>query len=514
MEGFVVLSLQIIGGVLLTPYWGNSFIFWALQLFFTMLGLSAGYYMIPTWLEKIASGSLQKLEKTLLFVFFYLLVTLVFSDGISFYLVSTCSSPLTGMLFSQVIFIFIPFTLLGSVPVQVILLSEKQKEASQGQRTGEVFSASSLAGIFSVFLFAFVALPLAGIAFSIAILLVGVSGVLVFFLGREKKKKLIYLLPALAILGSVILVTKEKNSKRPNMQAGIRTTEMHSGILGQLKVMEIQSTQSRYLYLNNALQSKTHLTGRSLYPYVYSLVMYSTCRPAGSSVLIAGMGGGSLAFEYDRMGYKVDIVDIDGRLPEVVERNFLVPAKKPEFTESDIRRYIKRTEKKYDIIVFDLSKGECVPTNVYTLECFKEVQKRLNQGGIILIHFLSSLSGDGEKALCSIKRTLLEAGFNCELMNHRNKKDLKEGSGPEISEAYIFMAAQKIDLSSSNFMIDSSLLKELLPDKKHLFLELDGSKGYLLTDDKPILDVLQSQNAFTMRKENIKSLLEVSKYVR
>jgi hypothetical protein len=116
-------------------------------------------------------------------------------------------------------------------------------------------------------------------------------------------------------------------------------------------------------------------------------------------------------------------------------------------------------------------------------------------------------------ALSSLKRTLMEAGLEAQLLNSTNKKNISDGTvDPNKPEGFLFIAANKINLSHANFMIDSSLIKELIPDKNNLFLSLNEKDGLILTDDRPILDVLQSDNAFAMRKASIKALIEQEKH--
>jgi predicted membrane-bound spermidine synthase len=508
LEGCITLAMQILSGVIITPYWGGTFLFWSLQLFFVMLGLSAGYYLVPSWLLKRNKDVLSNIWKILLFSFLYLLGLMLVADKLLMSLIATIETPVTGIVITLLFFIFIPMALLGALPVLVTQTVSSSKE--EGAATGKTFYLSSLSGIAAVVVFTYIALPWFGLNYSEAIVLLLAGSATLFLAFRIHKKSIGYVVAGLSVLGFFILATTEKKLRPGTV---MRTIEIQNGILGQLKVVENRAEQTKCLYVNNALQSKAHLTGRSLFPYVYSVVMYSTCRPPGSQVLLAGMGAGSLVYEFNRLGYPVDVVDIDDRLPGIVSRNFLNSDQKLNFIHSDIRRYVKKNTKLYDIMVFDLSKGESVPTNVYTLECFRECKKSLAPNGILLIHFLSSLNEKGMLALTSLKRTLIDAGFEAQLLNSMNKRNIGEiASDPNKPEGFLFIASNKIDLSKTNFMIDSSIIKELIPDKEHLFLSLNEKEGSVLTDDRPILDELQSDNAFAMRKISIRSLVEQQKH--
>ncbi|MGZ3865030.1 MAG: fused MFS/spermidine synthase [Bacteroidia bacterium] len=504
--------MQILSSVILTPYWGNSFVFWSLQLFFVMLALAAGYYISFSRQKNIQT----RISEALLLFTGYSSLLFIFSDSICIFLISHISSPIAGTSISLLFFVFCPLFFLARIPLLVIEYQNKARKDHEGRISGFALGISSVSGILAVILLAFIALPNLGLNYSILLLLLIFTSVQLYFLKSLKTSKSVFLPAFFFLLAFCVLIAKEKNVSMNHMaNKKIRIVEEQNGILGQLKVIENIPLQTKFLYVNNSLQSKTHFTGRSLYPYLYSLVMYASYKPPGSNVLIAGMGAGSLAYEFSKLKYNVDVVDIDNRLLGIARRNFLLPEKKLNFIESDIRRFIKKNNKPYDVIVFDLSKGESVPTNVYTLESFRECKRSLNKDGILLIHFLSSMSQEGKMALASVKKTVKEAGFKCEIMNRMNQQNIMSGvTNPEKPEGYLLLAYTNVDYSNVNFVIDSSLIKELIPDKNKLFLSFDDSNGQILSDDRPILDVLQNNNATLMRKQNIKTLLEVNKYAK
>lgn len=510
LEGFMVLALQIFVSVIVTPYWGNSFVFWSLSLFFTMLALSFGYFFAPLILLKTKNNATSLLVKLLWSFFIYLLFLFVNSESLLVRFINDYSSLITGNIVTLFIFIFIPVMCLAMIPILVINHQSNMEAQDEGDFTGKVFSLSSLSGITAVLLLSFVTIPIWGILVTKIVLLSIVCLLFFLFLWSLKKKKSAYALIGVFVLSMFIL---NQQGKIGRQGGNIRVIEQIDGLLGQIKVVDYLNEQTRYFFVNNATQSKIHMTGRSLFPYVYSISIYASYKPAGSDVLLSGMGGGSLVYELSNFGYNIDVVDIDARLEGVAQRYSLVPAKKATFIESDIRRYLNNSKKKYDIIILDLSKGENVPTNVYTLESFTKCKDMLKKDGILIIHFLSSLTENGQLAMASVGKTLREAGFDYRLMNTLNKKSLMDGvkdlSKPD---GYIFCAAQKIDFAAAEFIVDSTLIGELVPKKGNLFLEFNDDKGLLLTDDKPILDVLQMENAATMRKMNIKSIITTENY--
>jgi 2-polyprenyl-3-methyl-5-hydroxy-6-metoxy-1,4-benzoquinol methylase len=511
VEGLLVLGIELVSSVLLTPYWGNSFVFWVINLFLAMLGLSIAYF-IAHRIEKNNNYDYQLLiTKSLFFVYIYTQLIYNFNVLIQKIIISLIDSTLLGILFSVSLFTFIPLTFLGVIPIFAVKINLHNDDLDEGKLSGKYFSISSLFGIISVLVIALAILPIGGSSVVILFLNLVMIGILIYLKYSKftKYSSWLFIIPIMTFLFLNFIEIK-KNKKISINKLGGKVLMKKSGILGELEVYENYYSQTKYLFVNNVAQTKSHTTGRSLYPYLYSLSTYSSYKPVGSKILLAGFGGGNLVYELVNLGYDVDVVDIDKRLLPIAKQYFLLPDNKFNFIHSDIRRYIKLTDTKYDVVIFDLSFGESVPANVYTLECFKETEKLLNKDGLVLIHFLSSLNDSGKKALFALKNTLNKAGLENEIMNRLNKTNIMDGvEDINKPDAFIFAAARNLDFSNVKFRPDIDLLPELVPQKNNMFLKLnnEGNANIILTDDKPYLDILQLSNVLKLRKENIADIV-------
>ena len=110
-------------------------------------------------------------------------------------------------------------------------------------------------------------------------------------------------------------------------------------------------------------------------------------KPAGSDVLLLGFGGGSVANELTRLDLKVDAVEIDKRMYQIAKDYFKFNPKNTNFIVDDARHYLKTAKKKYDVIIFDMIKGEVQPPYALTRESFSEGLKLLKPGGQLLVNF-------------------------------------------------------------------------------------------------------------------------------
>ncbi|MCH9028701.1 MAG: hypothetical protein IH819_03610, partial [Bacteroidetes bacterium] len=82
----------------------------------------------------------------------------------------------------------------------------------------------------------------------------------------------------------------------------------------------------------------------------------------------------------------------------------------------DARHYIERTEKSYDLIIFDVFKGEIPPAHLFSLECFEKARSKLNPEGFIIVNFNGFIKGDVGKAGRSLYKTLKAAGLEVHIL--------------------------------------------------------------------------------------------------
>lgn len=512
-EGFLVLSLQIFISVVLTPYWGQTYYYWVYSLFLSMLGLGIGYFLTPILLQK-TGGALPLLKKIGTYLVLYFSITVAFSLVILNSFLDLFTNPLNGAIFSLILFFFIPTLLLAMIPMTLIAHLKQDEKAGEGESSGRIFSMSAAGGIAGVFLVTYIILPYMGLTAVVVLLIAGFS-FLYLIIAKTVGMKSAKWIPVVVAAFCLLVYASQQKSHTKKLASHLKIVHETDGILGSLTVLENSLTQKRQLLVNNNIQSEAHFTGRSMNPYVYSVAMYTSYLPKGSNVLIAGLGCGSLAYEYGELGYKVDVVDIDQRLDDIVQEHFLVSKNAYNFKHSDARRYFKSSDKKYDAIVLDISHGENIPTNVYTLEGFREVKNDLSEDGLLLVHFLAGQTDDGKMALASVIHTMEEAGLDVEIMDFLNRRELfNDAKWGGKAEGFILAGKKrKVDLERKQLVIDPSLLAEMHPNKDSLYLSFSQRPTpQLLTDDRPILDLFHSETAMKFRMLSIALFKEAYKH--
>lgn len=201
--------------------------------------------------------------------------------------------------------------------------------------------------------------------------------------------------------------------------------------------------------------------------------------PEKSDALILGLGGGTPASRLNRaLGLNVDAVEFDARILEVAKRYFgLSKAVNPII--DDARHYLETTDKKYDLIVFDVFIGEISAAHLFTVECFEKAKTLLKPGGLLVVVFNGFITGETGRAGRSLYKTLDAAGYKTHMLPTWE---------PEAQRNILFIASpEEKDFTDLRMPLRGKKgpvpLTSLYIDPK----TLDFKDAIALTDDKPIL---------------------------
>jgi len=158
----------------------------------------------------------------------------------------------------------------------------------------------------------------------------------------------------------------------------------------------------------------------------------------------------------------------------------------------DARHYLETSNKKYDLILFDVFKGDVQPPHVLSLECFQKTKTLLNKNGLIIVNFHGFLSDDIGKPGRSVYATLQAAGLNVNIFPTPGNEEDRNSLFISTTEPQEFHQVRSPLLHSGNPVdIDS------------LFLDantLNMKDVTIFTDDKPILERLNIKANTIWRK--------------
>jgi len=489
IEGAMGMAIELISARMLAPWFGSSLHVWATVMGITLSGLAAGYYLGGRIADRFARQN--SLMPVLLLASLFVLLMHPVSQYIPPLLhvfPSLLSLMITGLLL-----ILPPVLLFGMIPTMLIRYITSKVDES-GLTTGRVFTVSSVSGILAVPLFGFWIIHSFGLTFPSVVAGI-LTGLVPFIQLARQKKQYAWIFLIIAML-SISLARGVKDSP------DVKVQYYSEGLLGQVLVADVKADMDspegndlngRMLFVNRMGQSQVDLTtGASRWNYLIFSSAVASMFPENSTALVLGLGGGMMAEKLNsELGFRVDAVELDSRIAQVSHRFFGLDEKVHVFID-DARHYMETTGKKYDLIFFDVFRGEVQPAHVLSLEAFKKAGTLLTGNGVIIVNFNGYLDGKIGLPGRSVYATLRAAGFETSILPTPGDEDERNS---------LFIASKK-PVTFNHLRTPLAYHgKEVKIDS--LFLDpgtLNLADAGILTDDKPVLEWLNIKASATWRK--------------
>ncbi len=468
LEGATVMAVELLSARMVAPYFGSSLYVWATVIGFTLLALAIGYFFGGVIADKYSGPN------TLLWVLLTasVFLMLVHVSASLLTIASANINPGAAVILVSMFLILPPLLFMGMVPTFLIRKVSATAE-SAGTSTGLVYAISSASGIVALPVFGFFIIPRYGL--TLPSILTGLAVGLIPFIKLTARKKYASLLFVPFALFSFWAI----KTQRPGKTVDVKYYS--EGLLGQVLVADVsrdteQKSGERMLMMNRMVQTLVDQAGlRPKSDYIF--YAYSVCSklPEKSEVLILGLGSGILANVFqNNLGFNVDAVELDQRIAEVA-RNYFGLSDNVNVIVDDARHYLEETHKKYDLILFDVYRGELPPPHVFTLESLGKAKSLLKKDGLLIVNFNGFLEGKTGLPARSIYKTLLAAGLEARILPTFRA---------EANRNILFVASRH----EQDFHTVRSplLLKGTQVDIETLFLdpkELDLSNAMVLTDD-------------------------------
>lgn len=492
VEGASVMACELFGAKLIAPFFGGSLYVWAAVLGVTLFALMSGYYLGGYLSSKSTNKNL--VYWILMLAGFFLMIMPHMSAAVMPALLDL--SVQMGSTMSLLTFMFPALLFMGMTSPLIINLINTEVDQT-GKSAGSVYAISTFGGIVATFLVGFYLLPEFGIkwpCFYFGLLLMILPGIA---LVANRKFK------SLAIIFPLALISYANSTPAKNQFGELKIQYESEGILGQIRVIDMPyptatrgTLQGRSLMVNNTAQTIMNLEDPEydLWDWSYFFPTAVSMYEPGSEVLLLGLGGGTLVQQFERLKFKIDVVEIDERVKEVAIKYFFVdPA--TNIMIDDARRYINTCQKKYDIITLDLFLNETPPAHVLSLESFRKIKSLLQPGGIMMMNFYGYINGNKGRASRCIVKTMQAAGLNVSIL---------ATPGLEANRNLIFLGYEnKPDFSKINY---SEPGVPVIKDIEEHFIsldEIDMRDAFVLTDDQPVLEKIYLPAAIDWRKSSI-----------
>lgn len=494
VEGAVVMTIELLSGQILAPLYGANLIAWTTVIGFVISFLALGYFIGGLTLNKKFKASWIIIAVfSLTAVYTLLLLSLGNKTVTSFY---NADHFYSSLFFSCLFLIGIPCLFLGFLP-PVLIHEQAQLKGSSGSAAGTIFFFSTMGSILSAFISGFYLIPSHGIIFSLKVvftILLFASLLLMF-----PKKRTIALVFSIII---AVFTFAGKEEQKLKKFSAIRVLEKKEGINGQLLVVDAPTDKShlhagvsRFMFINRMGQTWVdHRTSDPMWSYVDYIVYLCGTKPHGAKVLLLGLGGGTVA---NRLVYflnsKVDAVEFDPRIAEAAKTHFHLD-KRVNVVIDDARHFINTAEKNsYDFVVFDVFKGEVPPSHVITQQALLKVNDLLKKDGAVVINYSGFISGEAGSSTRSVIKTVENSGFTC---------DVLPTPEPETARNCILVGQkEKFDLDKSSITLAAYGKPVVFSDAKIPRASINTNSDYILSDDKPVLELISLRAGLQWRKD-------------
>ncbi|MFC1722192.1 spermidine synthase [Patescibacteria group bacterium] len=445
-------------------------------------------------------GMFFKKKLSLIYTLFFLCLLIVILISGFFTKITDYLAPLSeSFIWFQQSLISSATIIFGVAMTTILLLLLAAVFVPLGQYLGEQFKDSkkliilyslniafSLMGIISFNLFSFISVsPYIGLMFAFLLIILLLEK-------KELQKGLAIMFVVLPLLFVYFLATKdttwspyqklslEQLPDAPYFPDGEMLLVNNIGYMGLLDLSASHDEKLNAFIKNNNITVEGNLTYRNQYGIPYIL------NKNASEVLIIGAGGGNdIAGALKGGAQYVDAVEID---PKIIDFGKEYHPEGPYLSDKvnivadDGRAFLKRTDKKYDVVVLGLVDSHTLNSSLnnvqldnylYTKESFEDIHKVLKEDGMLFLSFDVRREWIGAR----IKSNVSEA-FGKEPLIFSMQNEL-----PIYGWGGVFFVQTKNPDALDNFLNAEPELKEFLFSKKTDF----GEPNKKLSDNWPYL---------------------------
>ena len=379
LTGLLGIGYEVLVVRVLRQMAENTVYTFAMLLTVYLVGTALGAAAYQRWLARRAQGGAlgEKLLLALAFACLLGTASLWLAEGLKAAVLQAAGSGLVAALGAEAILAAVAF-LLPTVVMGALFSHLCTQALGSGLGFGRALAVNTVGAAAAPFLFGVLIAPAAGPK---AALLLVVAGYLLLALRLPR-----FSLPAAATAAATLaLAWLAPPLAFVDVPEGGRIVSYRDGALGAVSVVEDAGGVAR-LRIDNRQQEGSNAT---LYADARQALLPLLLHPAPRHALFLGLGTGvtATAAAQDTQ-LQVDVVEL---LPEVIEAsshftralNEGVPNPRLNVITGDARRFVRATQRHYDLIVADnFHPARSGSASLYTVEHFRAVRARLAPGGV------------------------------------------------------------------------------------------------------------------------------------
>jgi len=392
--GAVLMITEFAGARMLETRWGSSLIVWGATIAVVLGGMAVGY---------TAGGRLADRRpgtRTLIAVLLAAAGTLLVVafagpsvlDEVARVLPGARAGSLTGALLT----LAAPAAVLAAaspVALQAVLTA-----GAAGRDAGRVYSAGAAGSVAGSLGAAFWLVELAGLRGLLAgcaavLVACAAAGLLLLSSHRAAWLLLIAGFPAVALASAGLHAVASGAGVREHVETG----EVSVSVVDDGHVRRLE-------FPGNLIQSEQDVRRPERLRLGYTHTIHGAACQARAleRVLLIGVGGGSLVRSVHRVapGARIDAVELHRPVLELARRWFDLPdGPWVSYHVDDGRRYLARSERRYDLIILDAFGTQRVPPHLLSREFMTLARQRLEPGGVLTANVIAGRGSDLAEAV-------------------------------------------------------------------------------------------------------------------
>ena len=398
--GGVVMTYEIIGSRVLSPFIGASTYVWTSLIGVILGSLSLGYWLGGRLADR--KPDLRILASVIFFAGGLISLTVLIKEiALSFIASAPVGIELRSLFASLILFAPASICLGFVTPYAVKLRMLSLQDA--GKTVGRLYALSTVGSILGTFAAGFVLIPFIGSVrtlYGLSAVLLVLSVVLVpFSVSRAKIGVIVVFLFSIVSNEASVILLRQANdlhdidTEYSRVQV-FRTTDPKTG-----KPIEALATDPYFTQSAMFFDSDDHVFEYSRY---YHLTRHF--KPDLRNVLVIGGAGYSVPKDFLRRYEQVtiDVVEIDPQMTQIAEQFFkLKQDPRLRITHEDGRTFLRSSEpSKYDAILMDaFGSLFSVPYQLTTVEAVREMRRNLRDDGVVIFNLGSSIEGPASRFL-------------------------------------------------------------------------------------------------------------------
>jgi spermidine synthase len=427
VSGAVLLGLELAASRVLAPYFGSSLIVWGALIGVVLAGLSGGYWIGGSLVDRTPKPWL--LVATLAAGAGFVLAVPFLDRPVLEAIVAWDPEPRVNALLAALSLFGLPSVILAAATPMAVRL-RADAIARLGRTAGRLFAVSTAGSIVGTIGTAFWLVPELGtdqlIAFG-AVALLGAAAVVAAAERLVIPVAVIVLTIAGATAAAVELeattggtlpaaqtrnyspnvrLREALRPSRPTKDVGIlyaKHTRYH-------RIVVTEDAGVRTLLFDALSQSAMRVEDPYATEFEYTdyLHLVMAYKPSARRVLFLGLGGGSAPkrFWRDYPQLQLDVAEVDPDVVDVARRYFAVPTDpRLRIEVEDGRRFLAEHSRRYDVIVVDTYYSDSIPFHMTTREFVELARRRLEPGGVIAMNAIGAVRGSGSKLFRALYRT-------------------------------------------------------------------------------------------------------------